>query len=256
MLINLKWIFKVKLDEYEGVLKNKARLVGKGCRQEERIDFEESFEPVVRIKAILIFIAYAHKDMMIFQMNVKTAFLNGILEENVYVGQPEGLIDQDQLNHVFRLKKALYGLKQTPHTCLCDEFANQMSKHFKMSMMGKMSLFLRLQISKNPRGIFINQSKCALEMLKKYGLEQCDVVDTPMVESRPDLVFVVCMCAQYQAKPTEKHLTTVKRVFQYLKGTINMGLLYPKDIGFDLTAFADAYHAGCQDSRKSTSGST
>ncbi|GJX12438.1 retrovirus-related pol polyprotein from transposon TNT 1-94 [Tanacetum coccineum] len=114
MLINLKWIFNVKLDEYEGVLKNKVRLVGKGCHQEERIDFEESFEPVVRIKSILIFIAYAHKDMMIFQMNVKTAFLNGILEENVYVGQPEGFIDQDQPNHVFRLKKALYGLKQTP----------------------------------------------------------------------------------------------------------------------------------------------
>ncbi|GKB93730.1 hypothetical protein Tco_0979867 [Tanacetum coccineum] len=75
-----------------------------------------------------------------------------------------------------------------------------------------------------------------------------------LIASRPDLVFVVCMCARYQAKPTEKHLTMVKRVFRYLKGTINIGLWYLKDTGFDLTTFADADYAGCQDSRKSTSG--
>ncbi|GJS77879.1 retrovirus-related pol polyprotein from transposon TNT 1-94 [Tanacetum coccineum] len=162
---------------------------------------------------------------------------------------------------------------------------HQMSKRFKMSLMGKMSFFLRLQISQSARGIFINQSKYALEMLKKYGLDQCDPVDIPMVErlkldedpnrtlvdltryrgmveslmyltaSRADLVFVVCMCAWYQAKPTKKHLTTVKRVFRYLKRTINMGPWYQKDTGFDLTAFADAAYAGGQDSRKSTSGS-
>ncbi|GJY70137.1 hypothetical protein Tco_0473119 [Tanacetum coccineum] len=122
-------------------------------------------------------------------------------------------------------------------------------------------------------------------MLKKYGLDQCDVVDIPMVgqskqdedpsgtpvdltrykgmvgslmylkASRLDLEFVVCMCARYQAKPTEKHLTMVKRVFRYLKGTINIGMWYLNDIGFNLIAFADADHAGCQDSRRSTSGS-
>ncbi|GKC21105.1 retrovirus-related pol polyprotein from transposon TNT 1-94 [Tanacetum coccineum] len=86
MLINLKWIFKVKLDEYVKVLKNKARVVAKGFCQEESIDFEESFTPVARIEAIRIFIAYvAHKNMTIFQMDVKTAFLNGILKEEVFV---------------------------------------------------------------------------------------------------------------------------------------------------------------------------
>ncbi|GKB56262.1 retrovirus-related pol polyprotein from transposon TNT 1-94 [Tanacetum coccineum] len=171
-IISLKWIFKVKLDEYGGVLKNKARLVAKGYRQEEGIDFEESFAPVARIEAIRIFLAYvAHKNMMVFQMDVKTAFLNRILKEEV------------------------------------------------------------------PRGIFINQSKYALEMLKKYGFEKCDAVDIPM------------------AKPTEKHLTAVKHDFWYLKGTINMGMWYPKDTGFNLTAFVDADHAGCQDSRRSTLGS-
>ncbi|GKA62014.1 retrovirus-related pol polyprotein from transposon TNT 1-94 [Tanacetum coccineum] len=99
MLISLKWIFKVKRDEFGGVLKNKARLVAKGFRQEEGIDFEESFAPVARIKAIRIFVANAaHKNMTIYQMDVKTAFLNGELREEVYVSQPEGFVDPDNPN--------------------------------------------------------------------------------------------------------------------------------------------------------------
>ncbi|GJY03299.1 putative ribonuclease H-like domain-containing protein [Tanacetum coccineum] len=239
MVITLKWIYKVKLDELGGILKNKARLVARGYRQEEGIDFEESFAPVARLDAIRIFLAYAaHMNMIVYQMDVKTTFLNGILREEVYVSQPDGFVDQDNLNHVYKLKKALYGLKQAPRAC--------------------------------PRGIFINQSKYALESLKKYGMESSDPVDTPMVEkskldedtqgkavdpthyrgmvgtlmyltaSRPDLTFVVCMCARYQAKPTEKHLHAVKRIFKYLRGTVNRGLWYPKDSSIALTAYADA----------------
>ncbi|GKD16374.1 retrovirus-related pol polyprotein from transposon TNT 1-94 [Tanacetum coccineum] len=114
-LIKLKWIYKVKTDESGGVLKNKARLVAQGFRQEEGIDFKESFALVARIEAIRIFVANAaHKNMMIYQMDVKTAFLNGELKEEVYVSQPEGFVDQDNPSHVYKLKKALYGLKQAP----------------------------------------------------------------------------------------------------------------------------------------------
>ncbi|GJT07958.1 retrovirus-related pol polyprotein from transposon TNT 1-94 [Tanacetum coccineum] len=167
----------------------------------------------------------------------------------------------------------------------CNTFSKEMSSKFQMSMMGQMSFFLGLQVSQSPRGIFINQAKYALETLKKYGMDLSDPVDTPMVDrlkldedlmgipvdqtrfrgmvgslmyltaSRPDLVFAVCMCARYQAKPTKKHFEAIKRVFRYLKGTINMGLWYPKDNAMSLTAYADADHAGCQDSRRSTSGS-
>ncbi|GJX26898.1 retrovirus-related pol polyprotein from transposon TNT 1-94 [Tanacetum coccineum] len=213
-------------DKYGGVFKNKARLVAQGFRQEEGIDFEESFAQVARIEAIRIFIANAaNKNMMIYQMDVKTAFLNGKLKEEVYVSQPEGFVDQDNPSHVYKIKKALYGLKQAPHAC--------------------------------PRGIFINQSNYAHEIIKKYGMRSTDFVDTPMVDktSRPDLVFVVCMCARYQAQPPEKHLHAVKRIFQYLKGTIDMGLWYLKDSSNTLTAYADADHAGCQDTRQSTYGS-
>ncbi|GKC88397.1 retrovirus-related pol polyprotein from transposon TNT 1-94 [Tanacetum coccineum] len=119
MLIKLKWIYKVKTDEFGGVLKNKARLVAQGFRQEEGIDFEESFAPVARIEAIRIFVVNAaNKNMTIFQMHVKTAFLNGELKEEVYVSQPEGLVDQENPSHVYKLKKALYGLKQASRACM------------------------------------------------------------------------------------------------------------------------------------------
>nr|GEY79905.1 retrovirus-related Pol polyprotein from transposon TNT 1-94 [Tanacetum cinerariifolium] len=112
MVITLKWIYKVKLDELGGILKNKARLVARGYRQEEGIDFEESFAPVARLEAIRIFLAYvAHKNMVVYQMDVKTAFLNGNLREDVYVSQPDGFVDPDNPNHVYKLKKASLILK-------------------------------------------------------------------------------------------------------------------------------------------------
>nr|GFA50622.1 retrovirus-related Pol polyprotein from transposon TNT 1-94 [Tanacetum cinerariifolium] len=118
MVITLKWIYKVKLDELGGILENKAHLVARGYRQEEGINFEESFAPVARLEAIQIFLAYAaHKNMVVYQMDVKTAFLNGNLREDVYVSQPDGFVDQDNPNHVYKLKKALYGLKQTSRAC-------------------------------------------------------------------------------------------------------------------------------------------
>ncbi|GJX43581.1 retrovirus-related pol polyprotein from transposon TNT 1-94 [Tanacetum coccineum] len=222
MLIKLKWIYKVKIDKFGGVLKNKARLVAQGFRQEEGIDFEESFTPVARIEAISIFIENAaNKNITIFQMDVKIAFLNDELKEEVYVSQPKGFVDHDYLSH----------------------FPNQMTIKFKMSMMGQMSFFLGLQISQSPIGIFLNQSKYASEIIKKYGLLTSDSIDTPMVEmnklnedlqgtpvdailyhgmigsimyltsSRPDLIYAVCLCAWYQAKPIEKHLNAVKWIF-------------------------------------------
>ncbi|GJZ43281.1 retrovirus-related pol polyprotein from transposon TNT 1-94 [Tanacetum coccineum] len=246
---------------------------------------------LMNLAAIRIFIANAaHKNMTIYQMDVKTAFLNGELKEEVYVSQPKGFVDQDNPSHVYKLKKALYGLKQAPRAwfdMLSSFLTSQqffkgavdptiftrhggndlllMTTKFKMSMMGQISFFLGLQISQSHRGIFINQSKYALEIVKKYGMHTTDSVDTPMVEkskldedlqgkpvdatlyhnmigslmyltsSRPDLIYAVCLCARYQAKPTEKHLQV--------------------DTDMSLTAYADADHAGCQDTRHSTSGS-
>ncbi|GJS93365.1 retrovirus-related pol polyprotein from transposon TNT 1-94, partial [Tanacetum coccineum] len=166
---------------------------------------------------------------------------------------------------------------------LSKRFEKLMHNKFEMSMMGELKFFLGIQIHQSPRGIFINQAKYAQEILKKHGMTSCDSIGTPMATkhldadlsgtpvdqtkyrsmvgalmylttSRPDIVHATCYCARYQAKPTEKHLTAVKRIFRYFKDTINMGLWYSKDIDFELTAFSYSNNAGCRDSRKSTSG--
>ncbi|GKF45193.1 retrovirus-related pol polyprotein from transposon TNT 1-94, partial [Tanacetum coccineum] len=239
------------MDEFGRVLKNKARLVSQGFRQEEGIDFEESFARVARIEAICIFVANAaHKNMMIYQMDVKMAFLNGELKEEVYVSQPEGFVVQDNPSHVYKLKKALYGLKQAPHVWYDMLSSFLISQHFSKGAVDPtlftqqagndlllISFFLGLKISQSPRGIFINQSKYASEIVKNYGmlnLLSSESVDTPMVEknkldedlqgtpidatlyrgmigslmyltsNRPDLIYAVCLCVRYQANPPEK----------------------------------------------------
>nr|GEW67037.1 uncharacterized mitochondrial protein AtMg00810-like [Tanacetum cinerariifolium] len=163
-------------------------------------------------------------------------------------------------------------------------FFDLMKGRFEMSMMGEMTFFLGLQVNQSPCCIFINQSKYVLEILKKYGMESCDPVGTPMkikdkldldqnetpvdatkyrsmigalmylTSSRPDIVHATCLCARYQAKPTEMHLKEVKRIFRYLHETVNTGLWYMKDYGFELTGFSDADYAGCKDTFKSTFG--
>nr|GFA13066.1 retrovirus-related Pol polyprotein from transposon TNT 1-94 [Tanacetum cinerariifolium] len=212
--------------------RNKARLVAVGYSQQEGIDYDETFAPIARIEAIRLFLAYAaNKDFTVFQMDVKTTFLNGILKEEVYVGQPPGFVSKQYPNHVYALDKALYGLKQAPrawydvlsqfliesgfqkgsiattlfikkkgnHIMLfqiyvddiifgstnpkyCTKFSNLMVKRFEMSMMGEMKFFLGLQVNQFSNGIFINQSKYILDTLKRFSMENCDTVPTPMVE--------------------------------------------------------------------------
>ncbi|GKE63166.1 retrovirus-related pol polyprotein from transposon TNT 1-94 [Tanacetum coccineum] len=239
----------------------------------EGIDFEESFAPVARLEVARIFVAYAaHKSLPIYQMDVKTAFLNGPLKEEVYVNKPDGFVDPRHHDKVYRLKKALYGLKQAQGAWY-DELSNFLvSKGFLKG----------IQIHQSSCGIFINQAKYAQEILKKHGMTSCDGVGTPMATkpldadlsgthvdqtkyhsivkalmyltaSRPNIVHATCYCARYQARPTEKHLREVKRIFWYLNNTINMGQWYPKDTGFNLTAFSNSDQAGGLDTRKSTS---
>nr|GEV12932.1 Gag-Pol polyprotein [Tanacetum cinerariifolium] len=199
IVITLKWIYKVKLDELGEILKNKARLIARSYRQEEGIDFEESFSPVARLDDIRIFLAFtAHMNMIIYQIDVKTTFLNGILREEVYVSQ---------------------------------------SDRFSMVDKSKMD--------EDPQGKVIDPTHYR------------GMVGTLMylIASRPNLTFVVCMYARYQAKPIGKHLHAVKRIFKYLRGTVNRGLWYLKDSSIALKAYAYTNHASYQDTRRSTSGS-
>ncbi|GJR50995.1 retrovirus-related pol polyprotein from transposon TNT 1-94 [Tanacetum coccineum] len=245
-ITNIKWLWKNKRDEENTVIRNKARLVAKGYAQKEGIDFEESFAPVAQLEVVRLFVVCAaHKSFPVYQMDVKTTFLYGPLKEEVYVNQPYGFVDPDHSNQVYHPKKALYGLKQAPKAC-----------KFEMSMMGELKFFLGIQIHQSPRGIFINQAKYAQEILIKHGMTLYDSISTPMATKHldADLSGTPIDQTKYRMNPTEKYLTVVKRIFQYLKNTINMGLWYLKDTGFKLTAFSYSDHAGCLNSRKSTSG--
>ncbi|KAL8089092.1 hypothetical protein AgCh_038747 [Apium graveolens] len=289
---------------------------------------------VAILEAIRIFLAYAaHKKFKVFQMDVKSAFLNGELEEEVYVEQPSGFVDPKFPNHVYRLDKALYGLKQAPRAwyetlahfllesgfnrgtidktlfylnhgkdlCLvqiyvddiifgstndrlCKKFAKLMQSRYQMSTMRELKYFLGLQVKRNEEGPFICQSKYTRNLLKKFGMQDCSSASTHMATatkldkdtgksvditdyrgmigsllyltaSRPNIMYATCLCARFQADPREPHLTDMKRIFKYLKGTADLGLWYPRESDFKQIGYSNADFAGCKIDRKSTNGS-
>eukprot|EP00253_Pinus_taeda_P033721 PITA_33721 len=286
-VIRTKWVFKNKLNENGDVIRNKAILVCKGYVQQKGIDFEETFSPIARLEAIRMFLALSiFQKFKVFQMDVKSAFLNGDLEEEVYIEQPDGFILGNDPKLVWRLKKALYddiifGINEE---AMSQSFSLVMQKEFEMSLLGELTCFLGLQIKQNEGGIFLSQTKYLKHILKKYGMEDAKPVCTPMVTgcslsandestavhqqtyrsmigsllyitgTRPDIMHAVGIVGRFQANPKETHLQAVKRIFKYLQGTQNYGLWYPRYTDITLHAYTDADWAGSVDDRKSTSG--
>ncbi|GJX00768.1 retrovirus-related pol polyprotein from transposon TNT 1-94 [Tanacetum coccineum] len=164
------------------------------------------------------------------RMDRKTTYYNGPLKEGVYVAQPYGFVDPDHPEKVYHLRKALYGLKKNKLREPGQSIGTPMATKPKLDA----------DLSGEPVEQTDYRSKIGSLMY--------------LTSSRPDIVQVVCYCVRYQARPTKKHLKEVKRIFRYLRGTINIGLWYLKGSGFKLTAFSDTDHAGCVDTRKSTSG--
>ncbi|KAL8147589.1 hypothetical protein AgCh_005055 [Apium graveolens] len=293
-VVGTKWVFRNETDSDGIITRNKVRLVAKGYSQQEGIDYDETFAPVARLEAIRIFLAYAaHKKFKVFQMDVKSAFLNGELEEEVYVEQPPGFVDSKFPNHVYRLDKVLYGLKQAPRAWyetlsqfllesgfhrgtidktlfylnhgkdlllvqiyvddiifgstnakLCERFAKPMQSRYQMSKMGELSYFLGLQVKQNEEGTFICQSKYTINLLKKFGMQDCSTTSTLMATTTK----------------LDKDTSSPVDITNY-RGMIG-SLLYltasrPDIIesDFKLIGYSDADFAGCKIDRKSTSGS-
>ncbi|GJV87518.1 retrovirus-related pol polyprotein from transposon TNT 1-94 [Tanacetum coccineum] len=269
-IIRVKWLWKNKNDADNTVIRNKSCLVAKGYRQEEGINFEESFALVARLEADGMFVAYAaHKNFTIFQMDVKRAFLNGLLKEEVYVSQPDEFVDPDFPDHVYKLKKDLYGLKQAP-TAWYDKLSSFLiENHFTKGIVDP-TLFTRrhgddillvqvyvddiifgstnLDFSKRFANLMKNNFEMSMiELLKKHGMDACDFISTPMAIARLD--------ADLQGTPTDQ-----TKYHSMISGLMYLIASRPKidfatcDSSFKLIAYSDVDHAGCHDDCKSTSG--
>ncbi|GJZ25127.1 putative ribonuclease H-like domain-containing protein [Tanacetum coccineum] len=244
--IGTKWVFRNKNDEKGIMIKNKARLVAQGYTQEERIDYDEVFAPVSRIEAIRLFLAYASfKDFVVYQMDVKSAFLYGKIEEEVYVFQPPRFEDPDFPDRVYKVEKARYGLHQAPRACQ-DKYVTDILKKFGYSdvMTAITPMETYKTLLKDEKGEDVD------EHLYRSMIGSLMY----LTSSRPDIMFVVCACARFQVNPKISNLHAVKRIFRYLKGQPKLGLWYPKGSPFDLVAYTDSDYAAASLDRKSTTG--
>nr|GEU38232.1 retrovirus-related Pol polyprotein from transposon TNT 1-94 [Tanacetum cinerariifolium] len=205
--------------------------------QEDGIDYDEVFAPVAKIKAIRLFLAYASfKDFIVYQMEVKSAFLYGKIKEEVYVCQPPGCEDPEFLDKVYKVEKALYGLHQAPRACYETLFTYLLDNRFK-----------RRQIDKT---LFIKRNKGDILLVQVY----VDDIIFGSTKMEMYIMFAVCACAIYQVTPKVSHLHDVKRIFRYLKGQPKLGLWYPKDSPFDLVAYTISDYVGETLDRKFTTG--
>ncbi|GKC59804.1 putative ribonuclease H-like domain-containing protein, partial [Tanacetum coccineum] len=267
--------------------------------QEEWIDYDEVFAPVARIEAIRLFLTYASfNDFVVYQLDVKSVFLYRKIKEEVYVYQPPRFEDPDFLDRVYKVEKHCMdyikllelGMKHCQYICWTMGFEEgkltrpYSSKGTKMSSMGKLTLFLGLQVKQKKDGIFISQDKYVGEILNKFRFTKVKTASTlietqkPLLKdedgkevdvhmyrsmigslmyltsSRPEIIFTVCAYARYQVNLKVSHLHVVKKIFRYLKGQPKLGLWYPKYSPFDLVAYTDSDDVGASLDRKSTTG--
>ncbi|GJR28556.1 putative ribonuclease H-like domain-containing protein [Tanacetum coccineum] len=239
-------VFRNKKDEKGIVIRNKARLVAQGHRQEEGIDYEEVFAHVARIEAIRLFLAYdSFMGFMVYQMDVKSAFLYGTIEEEVYVTQLPGFKDPDNPDKVYKVVKALYGLHQAPRACQ-DKYVDEILKKFNYTDVKYASTPVDLEKplvkdgDANDVDVHLYRSMIGSLMY--------------LTTSRLDIMFAVCACARFQVTLKTSHLLAVKRIFRYLKGKPTLGLWYSRDSPFELVAYTNSDYARATQDRKSTTG--
>nr|GFB45624.1 hypothetical protein [Tanacetum cinerariifolium] len=245
-----------KKDKKGIVVRNKARLVAQGHTQEEGIDYEEVFAPVARIEAIRLFLAYASfMGFMVYQMDVKSAFLYGTIEEEVYVCQPPGFEDLGHPDKVYKVVKALYGLHQAPRAWYETLTNYLLDNGFHRGKIDQ-TLFIKKQkgdillVKQKKDGIFISQDKYVAEILKKFGLTEGKSVSTLIDTEKP-------LLKDLDGEDVDVHIyrsMIVKRIFRYLKGKPHLGLWYLNDLPFDLVAYSDSDYAGASLDKKSTTG--
>ncbi|RVW38157.1 Retrovirus-related Pol polyprotein from transposon TNT 1-94 [Vitis vinifera] len=295
--IGCKWIFKTKRDSNGNVERYKARLVAKGFTQKEGIDFKETFSPVSTKDSFRIIMALvAHYDLELHQMDVKTAFLNGDIDETIYMVQPENFVSEDSKNMVCKLTKSIYGLKQASRQWYFKFHQIIVSYGFEANLMDECVYHKfsgRIQIHRDrSRGILgLSQRTYIDKVLQRYGMQNSKPGDTPVAKgdkfslnqcpknslesqemqkipyasavgslmyaqvcTRPDIAYIVGMLGRYLSNPGMDHWRAAKRVMRYLQRTKEYMLTYRRLDQLELIGYSDSDFAGCQDSRRSTSG--
>ncbi|GAU30980.1 hypothetical protein TSUD_104940 [Trifolium subterraneum] len=335
--IGVKWVYKVKLNPKGEITRHKARLVVKSFLQKEGIDFNEVFAPVARMETIRLVTAMAHYNgWSMHQMDVKCAFLNGPLDEEVYVTQPPGFISKEDEFKVYKLHKALYGLNQAPRAwnkridkflsdigfnkCVTEhgvyvkncvkkgtiilclyvddllitgsdeahirEFKVDMMREFEMTDLGHISYFLGIEFQRTSEGLILHQKKYASEILKRFEMDQCNPALTPseprlqlskeseekdvdsteyrrligslryLCNTRPAIAYSVGIVSRYMERPKTSHFSAAKRIFRYIKGTMDYRIVVrkPDKKSLDLIGYTDSNWCGDKDDRKSTAG--
>ncbi|GJZ80080.1 putative reverse transcriptase, RNA-dependent DNA polymerase [Tanacetum coccineum] len=247
--IGTKWVYRNKKDERGIVIRNKARLVAHGYTQEEGIDYDEVFAPVARIETIRLFLAYASfKEFVVYQMNVKSAFQYGKIEEEVYVCQPLGFEDSEFPDRVYKVEKALYGLHQAPRSWYETLSTYLLDNGFQRG----------LQVTQKDDGIFISQDKYVDKILKKFGFLTVKTASTPMETSKPLLKDAkaedVDVYLYRSLMGSLMYLIASRPDIIYLKVQPKLGLWYPKDSAVDLEAYTDGDYAGASLDKKSIIG--
>ncbi|GKB78225.1 putative ribonuclease H-like domain-containing protein [Tanacetum coccineum] len=237
--IKTKWVYRNKKDERGIVVRNKVRLVTQGYTQEEGIDYDEVFAPVARIKAVRLFLAYASfMNFIVYQMDVKSAFLYGKIDEEVYVCQPSGFEDLEFLNKVYKVEKALYGLHQAPRAWYETLSRYLLDNGFHKGIIDK--------TFQKDDGIFIHQDKYVDEILKMFGFLNVKIATTPMDTSKP-------LLKDEEAADVDVHLyRSMIGSLMYL--TASRPDIMFADSPFDLEAYTDSDYAGASLDRKSTTG--
>ncbi|GAA0154030.1 transmembrane signal receptor [Lithospermum erythrorhizon] len=275
-VIGTKWIYKNKSDEHGNVIRNKARLVAHGYSLVEGVEFEETFEPVARLETIILLLCLAClMEFKLFQMDVKSVFLNGITEEEVYMQQPKGFIDVDHPKHVFKLKKALHGLKQAPRAWYERLTMFWIENDYSRGGVDNTLFIKREKTQIMIAQIYVNdivfggcQTKCSKAKRTptathvKAGKDEGVIpVDTStyismigsllyLTPSRPDISYSVGVCAKFQANPKESHLNHVNRVIKYVHGITDYGILYTFDTNSAHVGYCDASWAGSAEDRR------
>eukprot|EP00253_Pinus_taeda_P029617 PITA_29617 len=292
-VIGVKWVYKTKSNAEGRIERHKARLVVKGYKQQYGRDYGETFTLVARMETVRVVLSIAVQNKWKFyQMDMKSAFLNGVLKEEVYIEQPLGYEKKGQEHKVCRLRKALYGLKQAPRAWYSridsylqeNGFEKFMKEEFEMTDMGLLRYFLGIEVDQNENGIFISQEKYVNKVLDRFNMQECKAAITPTViglklskedsskdfdpslyksivgslmyltATRPDIMFVVSLISRFIERPKEAHWQAAKRILSYVKGTKRFGILYTTFEYSDLIGYTDSDWAGSVDDRKSTSG--